>query len=243
MNMRAKLDNPKAFSEVIAIISEIVSEVKIRINDSGMSIVAIDPANVAMVNFRIPKESFSEFKAGNEVLGVNLDNLKAVLRRAKSASTLVLENTENMLNIEVIDKVKRNFSLALIEVDAEDKAPPKLEFLSQIQMAPSDLVDSIEDCLIVADSCTFIASRDKFVIEASGLNSARSEFSSDEVKIISGVSKSKYSLEYLQKFVKASKISNKVFVNFSSDMPCKIEFKNDNLELAFILAPRVENND
>jgi proliferating cell nuclear antigen len=243
MDMKAKLDNPKAFSEVIAIISDLVSEVKIRFNEEGMSIVAIDPANVAMVNFRIPKHSFSEYESGNEKLGVNLDNLKAILRRAKTASTLILENTESTLNIEVIDRVKRNFSLALIEVDAEDKEPPQLEFLSQIQMSPSDLVDSIEDCLIVADSCTFIASPDKFVIEASGLNSARSEFSSDEVKIISGESKSKYSLEYLQKFVKAGKISDRVFVNFSSDTPCKVEFKNESLELSFVLAPRVENDD
>lgn len=241
--MRAKLDNPKAFSEVIAIISDLVTEVKIRFNEEGMSIVAIDPANVAMVNFRIKKENFSEYNAGNEVLGVNLDNFKAILRRAKSASTLILENTESMLNIEVIDRVKRNFSLALIEVDTEDKEPPKLEFLTQVQMSPADLVDSIEDCLIVADSCTFIATPDKFVIEASGLNSARSEFSTDEVKLISGESHGKYSLEYLQKFVKASKIADQVFVNFSTDTPCKIEFKNSNLELDFVLAPRVENED
>jgi proliferating cell nuclear antigen len=241
--MRAKLDNPKAFSEVIAIISDLVTEVKIRFNEEGMSIVAIDPANVAMVNFRVRKENFSEYSAGNEVLGINLDNFKAILRRAKNASTLIMENTDSMLNIEVLDRVKRNFSLALIEVDTEDKEPPKLEFLTQVQMAPSDLVDSIEDCLIVSDSCSFSATPEKFVIEASGLNSARSEFSTDEVKLISGESHSRYSLEYLQKFVKASKIADQVFVNFSSDTPCKIEFKNNSLELAFVLAPRVENED
>src|SRR3989344_322786 len=237
--MRAKLDNPKAFSEAIAIISELVTEVKIRFNEEGMSIVAIDPANVAMVNFRIKKENFSEYSSGNEVLGINLDNLKAILRRAKNASTLIMENSDSALNIEVLDRVKRNFSLALIEVDSEEKKPPKLEFLTQVQMSPSDLVDSIEDCLIVADSCSFIASPDKFIIEASGLNSAKSEFSTDEVKLISGESRSKYSLEYLQKFVKAAKIADQVFVNFSTDTPCKVEFKNNSFELAFILAPRV----
>ena len=97
--------------------------------------------------------------------------------------------------------------------------------------------------MIVADSCSFIASPDKFIIEASGLNSAKSEFSTDEVKLISGESRSKYSLEYLQKFVKAAKIADQVFVNFSTDTPCKVEFKNNSFELAFILAPRVENDD
>jgi len=241
--MKAKLENPKILSDVISIISDLVTEVKLRFNDQGMSIVAIDPANVALVDFKLPKEAFSEFQASTEVLGVNLDNLKAILRRAKPGSTLIMESTENTIKLEIIDKVKRSFSLALIEIDSEDKEPPKLEFLSQIQMNPNDLVDAIEDCLIVADSCSFIASPDTFTIEASGLNSARVEFSSDEVKIISGESKSKYSLEYLQKFIKASRIADRVFINFSSDHPLKIEFKRDNLELSFVLAPRVENED
>jgi len=241
--MRAKLESPKVLSEVISIISELVTEVKIKFDDKGMGIVAIDPANVAMVNFKLPKSAFSEYESGKEVLGINLDNFKAVLRRAKANSILIMESQESTLKIDILDKVKRTFQLALIEIESEDKEPPKLEFLSQIQMLPSDLVDAIDDCLIVADSCTFSSTPDSFIIEASGLNSARAEFSSDEVKIISGNSRAKYSLEYLQKFVKGSKISDRVFINFSSDHPVKIEFKQDNVELAFILAPRVENED
>ncbi len=241
--MLAKLENPRIFSEVISIISELVTEVKLRFDERGMGIVAIDPANVAMVSFRIPREAFSEYEAGNEILGINLDNLKAVLRRARPGSILIMESYESTLKLDILDKIKRSFSLALIEIESEDKNVPSLEFLSQVQMSPNDLVDAIEDCVIVADSCNFVAEPDKFIIEASGLNSARAEFSSDEVKIISGKSKAKYSLEYLQKFSKASKIADKVFINFSSNHPTKIEFKRDDLDLAFILAPRVENED
>ncbi|MBS3091922.1 proliferating cell nuclear antigen (pcna) [Candidatus Pacearchaeota archaeon] len=241
--MYAKLDNPKILSDVIGVISELVTEVKLRFDDKGMSIIAIDPANVALVSFKLPKESFSEYRSSSEMLGINLDNLKAVLRRTRPGSILVMESQESIIKLDIIDKIKRSFLLALIEIESEDKTIPSLEFLSQIQMNPQDLVDAVEDCLIVSDSCSFIAEPDKFVIEASGLNSARAEFSSDEVKIISGKSKAKYSLEYLQKFVKASKLADKVYINFSSDHPIKLEFKKDNFDLAFILAPRVENED
>jgi len=241
--MLAKLKNPRFFSEVVAIISELVTEVKLRFSEEGLSIVAVDPANVALVSFKLPKEAFSEYQASNEVLGVNLDNLKAVLRRAKTSSSLTMENKENSLELTIIDRVKRNFSLALIDVETEDKQMPELEFLSQIQIAPADFVDAIEDCLVVSDSCLFNAEPDRFVVEAAGLNSARAEFSSDEIKIISGNSKSRYSLEYLQKFMKASKLADKIFLNFSTDHPIKVEFKTENFELAFVLAPRVENED
>lgn len=243
--MRVKFDNPKVLSDVVSIISELVSEVKIRFGNEGMSIIAIDPANVALVSFKLPASVFGEYnvESNNEVLGINLDNLKAVLRRTKAGSSLYMENSDGFLKIEIMDKVKRSFSLALLEIEGEDKKVPSLEFLSQIQMNPGDFVDVIEDSLIVADSCTLIAEPDKFIIEAAGLNSARAEFSSDEIKIISGKSKAKYSLEYLQKFSKASKLADKIYINFSSNHPIKLEFKNDGFELAFILAPRVENED
>ena len=57
--MILKLDDPKLISDAIAIVSEVVTEVRIKLLEDGMSIVAVDPANVALVIFKLPKESFS----------------------------------------------------------------------------------------------------------------------------------------------------------------------------------------
>ena len=251
--MLLKLDEPKLLSDIIGIISELVLEVKIKVNKSGLGIIAIDPANVALVSFKLPKEAFSQIEVEEEILGVSLDNLKAVLRRCSPGSSLVLQTEDNALKIQIHDKIKREFRLALIEIDAEEKTMPNLDFTSKIEMPSVDLVDSIEDCAIVADACSFIAEQNKFTIEAKGsLNSAKSDFSSDEVKIeikpgeMAGKDKgirSRYSLEYLQKFVKASKITEKAIINFSTDYPLKLEFKTPRMELAFVLAPRVETED
>ncbi len=105
--MLLKLENPKMFSEVIGIISEMVLEVRMKVSKEGMSIIAIDPANVAMVSFKLPSSAFSELEVDKEeVLGVNLDNLKAVLRRIKSGSILVITKQENELKLfyEMIEK-------------------------------------------------------------------------------------------------------------------------------------------
>ena len=72
-----------------------------------------------------------------------------------------------------------------------------------------DLVTSIEDCAIVADACSFKIDEGRFVIEAKSLNSAMSEFSGDEVKMQAENCKAKYSIEYLQKFMKGSRLSEK----------------------------------
>ncbi len=241
--MLVKLDNPLLLSKVIDILSELVTEVKIKFNEFGLSIGAIDPANVALISFKLPKSSFSQFETGEEVLGINLDDLKRILKRCGSGSSLILEKRENFLNIQIQDRIKRNFSLNLIEVEAEEKEMPELEYSARVEISSLDLIDSVEDCLVVADACSFIVQEGKFVIEAKGINSAMSEFSGDEAKIDAENCKVRYSLEYLQKFMKGAKLVEKTVLNFAEDHPLKLDIKSEHMELNFLLAPRVENED
>lgn len=243
--MLFKLDNPKLFSEIISIISDLVLEVRLKVNRDGLSILAIDPANVAMISFKLPSSAFSELEIENEeVLGVSLENLKAVLRRVKTGGVLTISKHENELKFQIQDKIKKEFNLALIDIEGDEKEIPNLEFTSKIEMSSSDFAESIEDSSVVADACSFISESDKFIIKAKGsLNSFKSEFSSDELNISAGDAHSKYSLEYLQKMIKATKLTDKVVINFSTDYPLKLDFNTPFLELSFILAPRVESED
>ncbi len=245
--MLLKLDAPKLLSDIISIISELVLEVRMKVNKQGLSIIAIDPANVALVSFKLPAEAFSQIEVEEETLGVSLESLKSVLKRCSPGSSLILQTEDNLLKIQIQDKIRREFKLSLIDIEEEEKAMPNLEFLAKIEMPGIDLAEAIEDCNIVADACAFITQQNKFIIEAKGsLNSAKSSFSSDEVKIETkegGEIKSKYSLEYLQKFIKATKLAEKTIINFSTDYPLKLEFKTPKMELAFVLAPRVETED
>jgi proliferating cell nuclear antigen len=240
--MILKLDHPKLLADAVSIVSELVNEVRIKLLEDGMSIVAVDPANVALVIFKFPKESFSQYETGNEVWGVNLDDLKRILKRASTSSSIVFEQEDNQLKISIFDKVKRVFTLALINVESEDKDIPDLTFGCKVEMDSSNFAQAVEDAKIVADSCALIAGEGFFMVEGSGnLNSARAEFSGDEA-VISGIAKSRYSLEYLMKFIKAGKISNKVVVNYSDDYPLRLDFPGEKMGIGFVLAPRVEND-
>ena len=200
--MLLKLENPKLFTDIISIIAELVTEVKLKVNAEGLSLTAVDPANAAMVHFTMPADLFAQFEIKqNEVLGLNLENLKAVLRRCKIGSSLILQKEDNKLKLSIQDRIKRDFTLALLDIDAEEKEVPQWEFDSVIKMNSEDFVEVIEYCAIVSDACSIIAEPNKFIIEAQGLNAARAEFSSDEVEIHSGNSMARYSLEYLSKFI------------------------------------------
>ena len=242
--MLLKLDDPRFFGTIINIISDLVTEVRLKITKEGMRLVALDPANVAMVYFHIPAELFSTFELEKEeVLGINLSNLSQILKRCGLGSSLLLSREENMLRLTIQDKIKRDFSLALISVEGEERELPTWEFKSVIKMDAQAFVDAIEDCAVVADACTFIAQPDKFIIEANNLHSARNEFSSDEVQIFSDASSARFSLEYLNKFIKGAKIANKAEINFSDNHPMRLNFPSGKVMLSFVLAPRVEQDD
>jgi proliferating cell nuclear antigen len=241
--MLLRLDDPKILSEIIGIISELVTEVRIKVNPDGLSIIAIDPANVALVYFKLPSSAFSTFEARDEVLGVSLDSLKNVLRRSKPGSSLILQTEDNTLKIEIHEKIKREFRIALINIEQEEKAMPDLDLTCKVEIQSLDFLEAIEDCAVVADACSFSINEGKFTIGAKGLHSTKSEFSSDEVKIEGEKGKAKYSLEYMQKFIKVCKLTEKLKVNFADDYPLKLEFLSDSFDLSFVLAPRVETEE
>lgn len=240
--MIIRLDTPKILSDAISIISELVTEVRIKMLEDGLSIVAVDPANISMILFKIPKESFSEYQPSKMVLGVNLEDLKRILKRAANSSSIILEQEENQLKISIFDKIKRNFVLSLIDIDTEDKQEPALSFTCEAEINSVDFSQAVEDSLIVADSCSLEVLENTFVIEGKGkLNSSRTEFSSENVTL-SGSGRSKYSLEYLSKFAKAKAISEKVSIRFANDYPLRIDFAGAKLGIGFVLAPRVETD-
>ena len=240
--MLLKFTNPKIFIDVIGMMSELVTEVRIKINKDGLAIIAIDPANVALVSFKIPATSFSSLAIDEqEIVGINLASLKSVLRRF-STGILTMQTEENSLKIEIQEKIKRTFNLALINIEEEEKSVPSLDFKTNVEMNSFDFDDAIQDCAIVSESCSFISQNNKFIIEARGLHSAKSEFSSDEVKVV-GIGKARYSTEYLQKFAKSAKLTDKVSISFADDYPLQLKFFSSMFELVFVLAPRVENED
>ncbi len=245
--MLLKLDNPSLLLKGIDMISELVTEVKVKFSEFGLSITAMDPANVSMVGFKLPKSVFSRYESENTTIGVNLDSLKKILKRAGAGSSIIIERKENLLGIQIQDKIKRSFDLSLIDIESEDidfeAKVGRMEFTARVELDSIDFMDVVEDAIVVADACAFIVDSGKFIIEAKGLNSARAEFSGDEAKINAENCKSRYSLEYLQKFLKGAKVSDKTIISFADDHPLRLDFSSSGMQVSFILAPRVETED
>ena len=247
--MRLTIAEPRLLKESINIISELVNEVTFKVDTNKIEIVAMDPANVAMVIFKLLSSSFIEYQVEKPVaIAINLDSLKNVLRRAKQTDAITLELKDNKLKVEIKGESIRTFHLALIDIEEREQKIPDLKFPLKVEMPTMLFDEAIEDMDIISDSVALISEKDRIIIQSqSKLNSAKVEITTDEETVIEKEDdekvKSKYSTEYLKKIIKGSKLSNNVNLYFDNDYPLKVEYKvMDKLLLTFILAPRVAND-
>ncbi len=244
--MRLVLTESRFLKDSINVISELVNEVTIKVGKNALELTAMDPANVAMVTFKLLSSAFAEYDVPKEIdLGINLESFKEILKRIKPTDTLILElSDKGRLNMQIKGESLRTFHLALIDVDETDKKVPDLKFNTNVEMPAMFFDEAIEDMGIVADSVALTVDDSKFIVQAeSKLNSAKVEISpSDSVIIKSDKSKvlSKYSLEYLKKMIKGSRLSDTVILHFDEEYPLKADYRlKDRLELSFLLAPRI----
>lgn len=248
--MRLTLAEPRYIKESIAIISDLVNEARFKVNKDAIELVAMDPANVAMIIFKLLGSTFTEYDVKKDIeIAINLSNLKQIMRRAKPNDMVTLEmDPSNKLRIELRGENVRTFSLPIIELEEKEQKVPDLKFAANVKIPSAMLNEAIEDADVVAESVTFQAEPRKFTINAEGdLSQAKievSEGSNAKIKLEKDEKvKAKYSIEYLKKMISGSKIADEVSISFSKDYPLKLEYKDvDRVLLSFILAPRVEND-
>ncbi len=244
--MKLVLQENKYLKEPILIISELVNEATFKIDKDKIELIAMDPGNVAMVVFKLLSTAFVEYKVDEPLeLTVNLDNLKQILKRASSEDVITLETLNNKIKIELKSKSKRTFNLSLINSEYSARKIPDLKFVSRVETNNSLFNEAIEDADIVSDSVSFVVDKDKLTIEAFGsLTNASIDLNQSEQTKIQTEDKvtSRYSIEYLKKFIKASKLADEVVLQFGKDYPLKLSYKIlDKMLMEFILAPRFQN--
>jgi proliferating cell nuclear antigen len=229
------------------IISELVNEATFRIDKDKIELIAMDPANVSMVIFKLLSSAFAEYEVKQPLeISLNLDNLKQILRRANPADIVSLELQDNKLKLEIKSNTKRTFHLSLLNLEEKQQKVPDLKFPLKIETSTLLFDEAIEDISIVSDSVTFYVDSEKFSMEALGnLTTAKVDLIKDDQTLIESNDKvkSKYSVEYLKKIIKGSKLADKVTLQFNKDYPLKASYKvTDKMLLEFILAPRVSND-
>lgn len=247
---RAELSDPKLLKDALQSISNLITEGVFQVSQDGVRLVAADPAMVAMVDFELEPDAFETFECEEDThIGVNIEDLYSIVRRAGSGETLVLELDEEERNLDITmqNGSERSFSIALLNLDEEDiPSTDDLEFSVSADLSTDVLSDAVGDASVVGDAVTVSADPEAVQLVAEG------DSSQVETTIRQGSQglmdleadgevRSMFSLDYLNKMMKAEKLTDSMHVRLGDDFPMRMEFQvPEKLQLSFILAPRIE---
>ena len=149
------LENADLLKNSIPIIAEIIDEGVFKVDSNGLSLLSPDRSMIAVVDFRLLASAFKDFDvSGENMLGLNLANLVAVIKRIKAGEkvTLKKDDKSNMLEIIMEGKGKRKFEIPLLNINTEKPPLDQLNFKGKIEMDAIVLEEGISDADIVDDS-------------------------------------------------------------------------------------------
>src|SRR4030065_1182139 len=80
--------------EAIKSVSTLVDEAKLKLTPDGISVRAVDPANVAMVSLDLAGDAFDSFEATDGELGIDLTKLNGIMEMADKGDSIDLDLDE-----------------------------------------------------------------------------------------------------------------------------------------------------
>jgi len=231
---------------IIDVTSPLVNEAKFNISSKGISIRAVDPAHVAMVDLELKNTAFEEYKADDLELGIDLDKLSGIMKLANTGDSVSLEYDEesNRLIVRIGNLIRR---IGLIDTAGmPDSKVPHLDLPAKAVIKASELTKGVRASEAVSDHLSLSVDKESFELFAEG--------DTDTVNLklpknllvelhAPGKFKSLFSIDYFSNMIKPVKNEDPVTINIGNDNPIRVDFDiaENNGHVTYLLAPRIES--
>ena len=242
-NVKVKSDIIKG---IIDVTSPLVNEAKFNITSKGISLKAVDPAHVAMVELDIKSTAFEEYKSDDMELGIDLDKLSGIMRLADSGDTVSLEYDEksNRLIVTIGNLVRK---MGLIDTAGmPDSKVPDLDLPSKTIITASELSKGVRASEAVSDHLALSVDKEAFELFAEGdTDTVNLKLPKDMLVELSspGKFKSLFSIDYFSNMIKPVKAGDPITIFLGNDNPIRVDFDiaEKKGHVTYLLAPRIES--
>jgi len=236
----------ESLHEMLGALNVLITEACLNITENGISVKAVDPANVAMVAIDLSCDAFVSYQATDCVLAVDTRKLSGALEIAGKGDIVGIELDEE--NHKLAVRVRGvSYTLSLLSPESVRKDPkiPKFEFACEVTLPSAELKtltkasEKISDYVYIGhDEGGF------FALAVGDTDDLKIKFPADKIEIIkSGMAKAMYALDYIHNVSKTVGIANVVNLQLKTDFPLRVSFKiaegHGNVE--YTIAPRVES--
>ena len=232
---------------VLASLRAIVDEARIRVTDEGVSVRAVDQANVVMDDLDLSAAAFESFDAAPGTLGVNLDRLAEPVGLASKDDLVQLHlDPESKKLLVVVDDLQ--YSMACLDPASIRAEPdiPEFDLPTRMTIDQSVLLRGVKAADLVAEAVTIRMDTDaeSLFIEAEGdTDTVSLDLDVDDIEIVTAEDASAlFSLPYLKKLVRTIPKRTAVTVDLGDSFPVALsyEFADGEGVMSRMLAPRIE---
>ena len=242
--------NAKVKSEVlkgiIDVTSPLVNEIKFNISPKGISLRAVDPAHVAMVDLQIKSKAFEEYKADEMELGIDMDKLGGIMRLSSAGDMVSLEYDEetNRLIVTIGNLVRK---MGLIDTAGmPDPKMPNLSLPAKVVIKASELNQGVRASEAVSDHIALTVNEDNFELFAEGdTDTVNLKLPKDLLIELNAPSKCKslFSIDYFSNMIKSVRGDDQITMHLGNDNPIRVEFDiaDSKGHVTYLLAPRIES--
>ncbi len=224
----------------------LVDEARFRLSPEGISVRAVDPANVAMVSFDLSTDAFDEFDADECEIGLDLSKFNDILAVAEKSDrvTMELDDANRKLSIQIGGF---SYTVSLLDPSTIRAEPriPQLDLPAEVVLNGKDLQKAVKAAERISDHLLLGIEGEIFFMEAEGdTDKVRLEMTRDQlIDLKPDDARSLFSLDYLSDIIKPASKSNEVGMFLGKDFPIKINFTvaNGAGKVGYLLAPRIES--
>lgn len=245
-----------AFRTLVEALKEILTDVNIEIDETGMKIIAMDASHVALIHMKLLSKNFEKYYCKKPIVcGISMMRLFKLLKMMSPNDTLTfyVENDEpNILKIQIDTgekNLKHTFELKLMDLFIDKVEVPPAEFSSVLRLPSGDFQKLCRDMNQLSDEIEIKSSGNELLFsiandwvnqqtvireaQGGGGMSFIQNLAPDQV--IQGM----FSLRYLVLFSKCTNLCQNIEIYLKNDYPIIIRYNVANLgEVKFCLAPK-----
>ena len=244
-----------ALRTLIEVLKDVLNDINITFDDTGMKIMAMDGSHVALIHMKLHAERFEKYYCKQKLnIGVCMGSWFKLMKTVGTNDTIGLfieDEQPNELCIRIENASKNSsttFKLKLLDIDNQDLNIPDVEINCVVTMPSNDFQRLCRDMSNIGDSVEIISDTDGLHFKCEG------DFASQETVIgeathglvfnkrdsddtISG----KFSLKYINLFTKSTNLCNTIELYLKPDNPLILKYSVANLgEIRFCLAPKLD---
>jgi proliferating cell nuclear antigen len=224
-----------------------VDEARVKIDESGIRVRAVDPANVAMDDLDLSASAFESYEATPGVIGTDLDRLWDAVSLANKGDLVQLHlDTESRKLVVAVTGLE--FQIACLDPATIRSEPtlPELELPASVTVDRDTLRQGVKAADLVADHVGFRMDPEEevFRIDAEGdTDSVDFGIDADDWEAVTlAEASSLFSLDYIKKIVRTTPAGTAVRIDFGTEFPAMLSYDlgDGDESMTRMLAPRIE---